>query len=198
MNTVAFRYARLSQILLLVGALVSVALRPEFFFSLDQGGVSNYGVIPLTIFPYTLAMFGCGYFMMRSAFALPSDAHQLRDAGRIIFVVGLFYIFMLLSTYPYQQSLTLTYLHQIISIMMVLILLLSGVWMHVQLNRSNASSRVDIVILVSGFLLGFLTVVDVLRLLFTAQITIAVGFARIYLHFIKQHHSSYRTDDSAR
>lgn len=169
---------------MLVGALVCVALRPEFFFSLDQGGVSNYGVIPLTIFPYTLAMLGCGYFMMRSAFALPSDTHQLRDAGRIIFVVGLFFIFMLLSTYPYQQSLTLTYVHQIISIMIVLILLLSGAWMHVQLRRSNASRRVDIVILVSGFLLGFLTVVDALRLLFTAQIIIAVGFARIYLGFM--------------
>lgn len=196
MITVALRYARLSQILLLAGTLLSVALRPEFFFSLDQGGVSNYGVMPLTIFPYTLAMLGCGYFMMRSAFALSSDTPQLRDAGRIIFVVGLFYIFMLISTYPYQQSLALTYIHQIISIMMVLILLLSGLWMHVQLGRSNASSRGDIVVLIGGFLLGFLTFIDVVRLLFAAQIFFAVGFAKIYLHFMKQLHAPTRSDNN--
>ena len=184
------RYALLSQILLFAGSLVAVVLRPEFFFSLDQGGVSNYGVIPLTILPYTVALLGCGYYMMRSALSLPADNADLRDGRRVIFVVGVFYILMLLSTYPYQQSLVLTYVHQIISIMLVLIILLAGVWIYQQLLRMKAAQQRDIVVLLIGVVLGFLTVIDAVRVLFTAQIIVAIGFGRLYLHYMSRVHAT--------
>lgn len=183
----AYRYAVLSQVLLFLGMVVATVIRPQFFFSFDQGGVSNYGTIPSTIVPYTVALLGCGYYMIKSAIALPAKSELLRSGKLVIHTVGIFFVLMLVSTYPYQQSLTLTYLHQIISNMTVLILLFAGVWLHKNTPVLSQKKHTFLVILISGVTLGFITVVDVVRLLFLAQVLVAVGFGGIYLRFIKVH-----------
>ncbi len=40
-------------------------------------------------------------------------------------------------------------------------------------------------VLLVGAVLGFLTVIDVVRLLFTSQILIAIGFGSLYVNFIR-------------
>ncbi len=184
MRNAAVTFATRSQLLLFAGMLISTVLQPEFFFSLDQGGISNYGVVLSTLPFYTFALLGCGYYMVRSALALPKTDETARDGRRILMIVGYFFILMLVSTYPYQISLTLTYIHQIISNMTVLMMLLAGVWMYRQLPRGG-NHVYYLAALLFGVLLGLITIIDVVRLLFTAQIFVAIGFGGIYLRFIR-------------
>lgn len=185
MGNLVVNYAKKSQALLASGMIICVVLRPEFFFSLDQGGVSNYGTLPITVFPYSVALLGCAYYMARSAQLLPRHNQRLVDANRIIHIVSMFFLILLFSTYTYQYSLLLTYVHQIISIMAIIILLLAGLWMYRYIPRSGQTPNYYALALMIGVMLGFLTVIDIVRLLFTSQMLVAIGFGGLYMGFMK-------------
>ena len=185
MYSLSIAFAKRSQVLLGSGFAVCILLRPEFFFSFDQGGISNYGTLAITVLPYTLSLLACAYFIAKSAQQLPSKSQLHLNTKQILYTVSVFFLLLLLSTYPYQISLLLTHIHQIISVMTTLILLIASAWIFKYIPKDKKKHKYSMLVLLVGAVLGFLTVIDVVRLLFTSQILIAIGFGSLYVNFIR-------------
>ena len=181
----AHRYARLSQINLAGWILLCIVLAPEFFFSFDQGGVSNHGVIALTALPYTLAFLSCSYFMFRSASKIPKNSKTSTELRLVINTVAVFFLLLLVSTYIFQINRALELAHQSISITTVALLYIVGWWFYKITNKNKISGKF-LAVQSLGFLLAVLTMIDVVRLLFLAQIIFAVGFGGLYVNTIRR------------
>lgn len=179
------RYAQYSQLNLAFWILVCTVLAPQFFLSFDQGGISNYGVIPLTIAPYSLGFLGCSYFMYRCARALPAGIQQGNRLRFVIKLVAIFFLLMLISTYTYQLTPMLSHMHQTISITTVIFQLAVGAWF-VDLSGKDRVSIGFFITQSLGFFIGLLTFFAVINLLFIAQITIGIGFGGLFIHTIRK------------
>jgi hypothetical protein len=91
-----------SQSLLLAGLCLCFAILPRYAHS--QSGVSNYGAHLETVVPYSLAFIIASVGALAAARAMPKQntTHQL--FARALSLLGVLYIAVLLSTYPYQLT----------------------------------------------------------------------------------------------
>jgi len=72
----AIKFYVLGQVSLYVGLLVAVLIDPTGLH--DNHGLSYWGTHAKTIAPYTIAVLGCSYFLLRAFFATPKKEFMLR------------------------------------------------------------------------------------------------------------------------
>lgn len=153
-----------AQLCLLLSLAVCVLLIPHFLFDSNEGGVSNYGTYTKTIIPYSVGFSICGLVTVRAAFLYPRS-NRMRP---LLAILGLLYILVLLSTYPYKQGALFNSLHHILSALLVLYALGYGTWLAL-FRTHSIRTRLLYAAQLSGFLLALLTFLGSMHLLFIGE-----------------------------
>lgn len=170
------RLLLIAQICLLTCLAVCILLIPHFLFEANEGGVSNYGTYARTVVPYSLGFGICGLFTILAALHCPST-HALRP---LLITLGLLYLFVLFSTYPYKQRPFYDTLHHIAGMLLVGYTLAMGTWLAL-FKVPSVRSRLLFAVQLCGFLLALLTVTGTLHLLFIAELLENTAFGAVLL-----------------
>ena len=170
-----FRYLLLSQCSLFLFLGICVAIVPHVLLARDEGGVSNYGVFGKTVAPFTIAFIVCGVFLLVAAHVAPRTPAVLERFRRALGILGLLFLLLLVTTYPYTLNSTLRDIHVGVGSILFCFEMAMGIWMTVVLQRD----RITLVLLLLqsiGFLLAFVTLIGVLHILFISQILASLAF----------------------
>lgn len=152
---------------------VCVALHPGFVLKGNEGGISDYGVHARTLVPYTLALGLPGvltYFAARRLAVVSSDTRRLRA---VLFAYAALIALTLLSTYPYTLNRTLADVHIAVGAVVTVFESGASLWMYRTVHRYGTVLVAQLV----GLVLGGLTIVGVLHVLFASEVISGVAFA---------------------
>lgn len=168
------RLILLAQLCLFVCVVICVLLIPHFLFESNEGGVSNYGTYAKTIIPYTLGFGICGLLTIRAA-VVSAGTHTVR---RLLFILGILYLLVLCSTYPYKHNTLYSNLHHTAGAALVLYTVAYGAWLLVCKPRSVVPLALFTAQLI-GFLLAVLTYVSIVHVLFIAELLESTAFGAL-------------------
>jgi hypothetical protein len=153
-----------------------VALDPSPVLAANEGGVSNFGVRAVTVVPYTVAFASSASGLWLAGRALGPGEPRIARLGRSLQWVGVAFALVLVSTYPYKLDDALNKLHLALAVLLFVGELV--VVYEVELVSRRSALRLLLCSLwAAGFVLGAVTLVGALHVLFVAQITMEVGFA---------------------
>lgn len=178
------KYLLASQILLAVAIVICTIILPQFLFSRDQGGMSNYGVHHETIVPFTVGFAGAGILICLAALMVPPKTAYASGLRASLLSVGLACLLMVLTTYTYKLSHTLDLLHIYSAQSLGLIEAAIGTWYAKKLVKDRFNNIV-LAIFAVGFLLGIFTVAGLLHVLFVAEALTAFSFGAIMVHTVR-------------
>ncbi len=168
----------ISQIVLVLAIIICTALLPQFLFSTDQGGVSNYGVNTETVVPFTLGFIGCGVLICLGAFALPKDARHQSSFRAALLLVGGLCLLVAVTTYTYKINAFFDNLHVFSTQALFLAEVPLAMWFALELVKSTLS-RYLLIAFFFGFLLAVLTLLGMIHLLFIAEILTTFSFGAL-------------------
>lgn len=171
----SFLYVLFSQLALGFFLLVCTVLDPHYLLSRNEGGTSNFGTNRLTVVPYSLALWLCGIFLLLAAHNLTKHAGSRVNLKPILSLLGVLYILVVLSTYPYKLNLFYTRIHIAISIILFVSQLVIGI--RFAILQSDWLNRSTLGLLFGGVMLSTMTLMGFLPILFISQIITAVAFA---------------------
>lgn len=175
-----------AQLCLFIGLLICVLLIPHFLFEANEGGVSNYGTYAKTVLPYTLAFGICGVATIWAARNLgrdDTDSH-LRP---LLVVLGILYLFVLFSTYPYKLSAFYSNLHHIAGAALVIYSVALGSWLTLFKAHTTTVLALYTVQLI-GFLLAVLTFLGAVHVLFVAELLGSTAFGALLIVTMSSSH----------
>lgn len=191
------RLLLVAQLSLFMGLFICVLLIPHYLFEVDEGGVSNYGTVAKTIIPYTVGFSACGIITIWAAYSLPRTTTSAKQLRPLLTVLGLLYIFVLLSTYPYKLSTLYNYLHQVAGAAIMLYSVGLGAWLSLFKTRSNTVLLLFAAQLI-GFALAVLTHFRVIHILFIAELLESLAFGVLLVSSVgvlmNTHHTSAPSD----
>ena len=180
MGASATRYVRRGQVMIGVFLLMCIALHPGFVLKRDEAGLSNYGIHTKTVVPYSLAFILGAWF----SFIASRLIHPVDRKSRLLLLILRSYacilIVDLVSTYLYKVNNSFNDLHVGANVIAALFETGAAIWMFC----SSANRRLNvwwICLEVAGFLLGALTVLNLLHLVFAAEVGMALGFAMLLI-----------------
>jgi hypothetical protein len=174
-STVVARHMLFAQLGLFAGLFVCFLLIPHFLLESNEGGVSNYGTYLKTVVPYTLGLGICGISTIRAAGTLPAATVSRYLLQWSLRILGLLYLLVLLSTYPYKLNIIFDTIHQYVGVTLVLYMLALSVWLALVFVRGT----VNILLLISesvGFLLATATYFNLIHILFIAELLMSAAF----------------------
>ncbi len=154
---------------------ICVAIVPHVLLAHDEGGVSNYGVYGKTVAPYTIAFVVCGVFTLMAAHLAPRTPAVLRRFRVALHILGLLFLVLLITTYPYKLNSTLKNIHVGVGIILFCFEMAMGIWMTFVLQRDRVALLL-LLLQAIGFLLAFVTLIGALHILFISQILASVAF----------------------
>jgi hypothetical protein len=185
MNSKSVRYAFWSQLSLYGFLAVCTALMPQFLFSRNEGGVSNYGIYARTIIPYSLAFGLCGIFLLSAARNLPRKTKLYRSVRNILWLVAGLSFFAVLTTYTYKLTPFLKHIHEVSAISLFFAEFFIGLWFALKLYRD----RLNLLLLAleAVFIaLGALTFFGFLHVLFIAEVGTGIAFGALMVRTISR------------
>lgn|ERR1039458_3130684 len=169
------RYLFLSQLNLLIFLGICTVIMPGYLFERNEGGVSNYGVHNATVVPFTLAFLLSGVFVLLAAYAMPRSAKQLNRLRYALYGLSGLLALNLATTYGYKTSAALNNLHITSVIIIFWFEMAMAAWMVLALLKDRTSAVV-LAIQFIGFLMGGLTLIGTLHLLFVTQVITGLAF----------------------
>jgi len=170
-----FRYLLLSQCSLFLFIGICIGIDPHVLLARDEGGVSNYGVNGKTVAPFTIAFILCGVFVLMAAHIAPVAPTVVERFRCALIILGLLFLLLLITTYPYKLNSTLKDIHVGVGSILLCFEMALGIWMTVVLQRDRVT--LPLLLLQSiGFLLAFVTLIGVLHILFISQILASLAF----------------------
>lgn len=171
------------QLLLAVSLLLCTALLPQFFFSWNQGGVSNYGVNGRTMVPFSVGFIGCAVMMVLAAFALPDDGTtQTRYLRLAIAANAVLPLLVTLTTYTYKVNSSLNALHVHSSRALTLAEAPLVLWLALRVIPGRAAKWL-LAVFCCGFAIGVLTLAGIVHFLNLAELlTVFSAGALLVLH----------------
>lgn len=172
----AAKYVLYAQVLFALGMAACTVLMPQFAFSRDQGGVSNYGVHSRTVAAFTVAFWGCGLLMLKAARALRRDSPERQHSltADVVGAVGWLILLTAITTYPYKINNFFDELHIWTSVILIVSELAAGTYLW-RLGRSAACNWL-FGLQLAGFCLTLLTFLGVLHVLFAGEVAAGLGF----------------------
>ncbi len=155
--------------------LLCLILLPHYFFSSNQGGISNYGTEDRTQLIFILGFGTASLFTLIGCFKLPSQTSKIKSLRLLLGLLSMLYLFLLISTFSYKLNDFNKQLHGLAALALFIVMLAGALWIRFY---GYANSRLELVfgIFCVGFIIGLLTLVEFVHLLFTSQIICGVCF----------------------
>ncbi len=168
---------------LLALLVLAVSLHPEFVLRWNEVGLSNYGVHLRTVVPYTLALGLGGGSALMSARSMVASNRTGRHLRFILNVYGTLVLLILASTYGYRLNPSLRLVHVTINVVTALFLSGASTWLFVRIL--SRSSTFWLVVQLTGFVLAVVDFLNLLHVLFIAQLLIGVGFGVLVVRAVR-------------
>jgi hypothetical protein len=178
----AATYVALGQWVFAGGVAIAVALHPGFVLKGNEGGISDYGVHLKTAVPYDLALLGAAlgaYLATTRARDTRNLPRRLRAALRIYAALV---TLTLASTFGYTLDRPQRDLHVVVGALLSVFEVVASLWMCGERRGDLPLLLVQLV----GFVLGVLTIVGVIHLLFVSEIVTGGSFAIILYRTTRQ------------
>lgn len=172
------RYVAAGQIVLAICLVICTVLLPQYFFSWDQGGVSNYGTRAQTEALYAIGFGGAGLGAVLATAALPMSTTRRTVLRVLLLLLASLYALVLFSTFGYKMDNSLRLFHEHAAQALLFGGLILASYLRSVL-RADVLIRKVFVVLCAGALLAVLTLLGWLHLLFTAQVVCGASFAYI-------------------
>jgi uncharacterized membrane protein len=157
---------------------VAVALHPGLVLKRDEGGVSNYGIHAKTVAAYSVAFGAAIVGAFTGVARLRVGAPTARTLQLVLAGYGGLMTAALVSTYPYSLSVPFKDVHEVIGVTLVLYLVVTTGWLFAH-QASSGRARAWLGAVVVGFVLSVLTLLNVLHVLFLAQVLLAAGYGTL-------------------
>jgi hypothetical protein len=168
-------YIAAGQVVLALCLLVCLIRIPHYFFSFDQGGVSNFGTEPATRWLFTLGFAGATLSTVLGDLMLPRSIRYRRQLRVGLYSLAGLYLAVLFSTFSYKVSNQLRDLHQYTAISLFLGMLTLACWLRVKLATDPPIRRAFIVFC-WAFAAGTVTVLGLAYVLFDAEVVCGAAF----------------------
>jgi hypothetical protein len=140
----------------------------------SDGGVSNFGNRLTTVVPYTLSFSLCALFLSLAAAALVKVWPERKLYGLTLVGLALLDLLVLVSTYPRHLNLLYSEIHDDLGIALFAYEFVWSIWFVVQgWGRETAAL---FLIEVGGSLVGLLSILKIVHLLYYGQVIGAIGF----------------------
>jgi hypothetical protein len=178
----AARFVALGQWGFALGITVAVALHPGFVLKANEGGVSDYGVHLKTALPYDLA-FACAALGAYSAARHARDSANLpRELRMVLLTYATLVTLTLATTFGYTLDRPQRDLHVGVGIGLSVFEVVVTWWMY----RERRGDLALVLVQLAGFVLGAVTVVGLIHLLFVSEIATGASFALLLYRTTRQ------------
>lgn len=174
-----YRMVLYSQLILLLGLIVCILLAPSVLLSTPQGGLSNYGTMPATI-----AIFSMAFALSSGLLVLARKRIRQTGLKRGIFWLIVGYVILVISTYPYKLSVFFENAHIVIGFLLAIYQQVFALWL-AKFKSFDNISKIALAVSVAGIFVGLLTALQVLQMLFTAQLIGGIGFSIMLVHAMR-------------
>lgn len=181
----AAKYILFSQILLALTIVVCTILMPQFLFSTDQGGVSNYGVQSNTLWVFTLGFIGCGSLIVAGAATLPQKTYHRASLRGALLVVGILTLLVALTTYTYKINNFFDLLHVYSAVALFIAQVPITFWFYM-LSKNKKRDTKLLAIFILGFALSVLTFFGLIHVLFIAEVLTIFSFGALMVFITDQ------------
>jgi hypothetical protein len=164
------------------GVAIAVALHPGFVLKANEGGISDYGVHIKTALPYDLALV-CAALGAYLAATHARDSANLQRGLRIVLRTYAFLVTLTLaSTFGYTLDRPQRDLHVGVGALLTVFEVVAFLWMYSERRRDHALILVQLV----GFVLGVLTIIGLIHVLFVSEILTGASFALVLYRTTQQ------------
>jgi hypothetical protein len=170
----------ISQIVLAGLLALCSAIAPSVVSS--DGGVSNFGNRLTTVVPYTLSFTLCALFLSLAAVALTKIRPDQQWCALALVGVAVLDLLVLVSTYPRHIDLLYSEIHDDLGIALFMYEFVLSIWL--SLRGWGPQAAVFFSIEVGGSLVGLLSILKVVHLLYYGQIVGGVGFGLLLVRVL--------------
>jgi len=176
----------IGQIALGLSLFICLLIIPHYFFTLNQGGVSNYGTSEQTrtLFIFGFAAAAAGTLM--ASLKLPSGSKKTTNLKISLYLLSLLYVLVLVSTFAYKSGDFTKQLHLWAALVLFLFMLCQSLWIR---RSASTDKRLTIAFTLFnfGWIIGILTALEIVHLLFTAQVISGTSFGYMLTRMVKSH-----------
>jgi hypothetical protein len=162
----------ISQIALSILLVLCSCISPSVVSS--DGGVSNFGNRLTTVVPYTLSFSLCALFLAFAAAALVRVRPDRKWYGFTLVGVAVLDLLVLVSTYPRHINLLYSEVHDDLGIALFAYEFVWSLWLVIRGSRRATTAFFSIE--VAGSLVGLLSILKIVHLLYYGQMIGGIGF----------------------
>jgi hypothetical protein len=156
-----------------VGVAIAVALHPGFVLKSNEGGISDYGAHLKTAVPYVLALVSAALGTYLAATRAQDSANLLRALRSVLLAYAVLVALSLVSTFGYTLDRPQRDVHVGVGSVLTIFEVVASLWMY----RERRGDLPLVLVQLVGFVLGLLTIVGLIHLLFVSEIVTGGGFA---------------------
>jgi hypothetical protein len=164
------------------GVAIAVALHPGFVLKANEGGISDYGVHLRTAVPYDLALVCAALGAYLAATHARDSANLLRGLRTVLLAYATLVAVTLASTFGYTLDRPQRDLHVGVGIVVTVFEVVATLWMYGE-RRGDLHL---VLVQLAGFVLGALTIVGLIHLLFVSEIVTGGSFAIVLYRTTRQ------------
>jgi len=147
-----------------------------------NGGVSNFGNYPSTVGLYSLGFSLCVLFLWLAADNILSKSLKFKKIAYVIFLIGLLYLMVLLSTFPRHLSFAYSRVHDYLGIVLFVIEFFMSIWLIIRKHTNIGILIFSLEII--GMLIGLLTILKFVHLLYIGQTIGSIGFGLLIIIYL--------------
>jgi len=187
------RYLTLSQVNLFGWLLVSSAFASSVV--LRNGGVSNYGNHYITLPFYSIAFLACSVYIYLAAEALILLNRKFKYLARYLNVLCVLLLLVFVSTFPRRFGMIFSDIHDNASKVLFAYEFLMAIWLMFKWPKLETAGYM--VIITGGSLIGLLSSMHKLNLMFVGQMVGALGFALLLTRILPKVVEEYLNEKSS-
>jgi len=147
-----------------------------------NGGVSNFGNYPATVALYSLGFSLCVLFLWLAADYILQKSLNLKNLAYVIFLLGLLYLMVLLSTFPRHFSYAYSRVHDYLGIALYSVEFFLSLWIILKKYTTVAIALFSLEVI--GMFIGLFSLLKFIHFLYIGQLIGALGFALILIVFL--------------
>lgn len=178
------KYFGLGQLVLGLCLFVCLLLKPSYLLGLDQGGVSNYGTDDQTVVLFTIGFSAVVIGSIAAGLTLPHTTKRKRQLSFSLYLLGLLYLLVLVSTFPYKLNSEYEFWHLAAGFCLSLVMLVGVLWLRFVATNDTIIKRLFVVYMI-GFGIALATLSGLVDLLLTVQIICGISFGLMVMQGIK-------------
>lgn len=164
--------------------LVCILIIPGYFFSLNQGGLSNYGTEDKTVWLFIAGFGAASLGTLLAALTLPRSVTWLWQWRVGLLVLAGLYLAVMLTTFSYKDNESLRQLHEQAALALFAAMLAEALWLRFSATKDPLIKPLFNVFII-GFVLAGLTFAGLLHVLLSAQLLCGVAFGYVVVRGLR-------------